>query len=234
MNAYNHVSGTVHPSVFDTDLIRLELSNNGMTGSLPGNLSAMSRLQILRITNNSFTGSLPEDYPSALVEMAVGSNNFSGPIPDRWSDLVSLQYLDASVNQFSGPVPSTLASLPILSYLDLSSNGLSSIDAYADALLLRDQTGYPSQLVHVNFSGNDLVSLPPHLASAGVLVGALSQIFATAQLFAFENNQIAEFPLWATTYLKIPDLDIEIGSNPYVCPEGDHGCVPSPFFKKKI
>ncbi|PHT29922.1 hypothetical protein CQW23_30489 [Capsicum baccatum] len=57
-----------------------------------------------------------------LKNLSVASN-FSGPIPDSISELMSMQSSDLTHNSLSGPLPSSLTKLNNLVYLNLSVNG---------------------------------------------------------------------------------------------------------------
>ncbi|MED6148846.1 LRR receptor-like serine/threonine-protein kinase ghr1 [Stylosanthes scabra] len=114
-------------SVFSnlTKLVRLSMSNNSISGKLPGNIGDLKSLEFLDISNNLFSSSLPAGVGSlgSLQNMSLAGNNFSGSIPDLISAMASLQSLDLSRNSFSGGLPVSLTKLANLVSLNLSHNG---------------------------------------------------------------------------------------------------------------
>ncbi|CAD5193705.1 unnamed protein product [Musa acuminata subsp. malaccensis] len=81
----------------------IDLSNNGLSGSIPEELGNLQSLQTLNLSWNYLTGEIP--------------NNIKG--------MQQLETLDLSRNNLSGSIPSTLATLNFLNHLNLSYNNLS-------------------------------------------------------------------------------------------------------------
>jgi len=81
---------------------------------------------------------------SNLEILSLGTNDFSGSIPDSFGHLRKLQKLDLRRNRLSGKVPNTLSDLQSLNYINLTDNNL-----YGDI---------PVQLLQVghDFTGNNL------------------------------------------------------------------------------
>jgi Leucine-rich repeat (LRR) protein len=84
-------------------IILLDMTNNGLSGTLPPSL-------------NNLTG---------LISLGLSGNNLSGPIPPLLSGLTQLQALDVSNNHLSGELPALLGNLISLRTLNLSANALS-------------------------------------------------------------------------------------------------------------
>ncbi len=84
-------------------LLALDLSYNGLSGTLPLGLGDMASLQLLDVSYNLLSGTLPADLcrasngaQSPLAQLTIGGNGFGGSIDIRnCSDLV---YIDASVS----------------------------------------------------------------------------------------------------------------------------------------
>ncbi|KAK1313476.1 putative LRR receptor-like serine/threonine-protein kinase [Acorus calamus] len=59
-----------------------------------------------------------------MARLRLSNNSFSGPIPQKFSSLISLNLLDLSSNYLSGEIPISLANLKYLTFLNLSFNML--------------------------------------------------------------------------------------------------------------
>ncbi|XP_011028449.1 PREDICTED: probable leucine-rich repeat receptor-like protein kinase At5g49770 isoform X3 [Populus euphratica] len=85
----------------------ITLASMGLKGTLSGDISNLSELQILDLSYN------PE---------------LSGPLPPAIGDLKKLTSLILVSCRFSGPIPDTIGSLPQLTYLDMSNNSFEATD----------------------------------------------------------------------------------------------------------
>ncbi|GAA4463200.1 hypothetical protein GCM10023189_40960 [Nibrella saemangeumensis] len=85
------------------------LPTNGLSGTLPGSLTALSGLQVLNLFNNQVTGTLPESWSSLtnLKDLNLSGNQFTGSLPESWSSLANLQFLLLSDNQLTGCFPAS-------------------------------------------------------------------------------------------------------------------------------
>ncbi len=112
------------------NVLALELSNNGLTGTIPPEIGALGALQELLLgssgRNAALTGSIPPELGNlqSLRYLDLGGNELAGAIPPELGSLENLTYLDLHSNELAGPVPPELESLENLFYLDLSSNDL--------------------------------------------------------------------------------------------------------------
>jgi hypothetical protein len=132
------------PSWFSTfsDLARLEILNNEMTGSIPDLFfSTKTALEILSLSNNSFEGTIPYQALNQLVELHLDGNLFTSwpspsasltnmqvielqrnllqeiPTDDAFSRMLSLWRFDISDNPtLNLPVPTFWANHSSLSY----------------------------------------------------------------------------------------------------------------------
>ncbi|VFQ44808.1 hypothetical protein [Desulfoluna butyratoxydans] len=102
---------------FDTTssspLIGIDLSNNGLTGSIPQTISTFSE----------------------LVSINLSQNNLLGAIPDSIGSITRLESIDLSYNRLRGTIPSTIVNLKKLSSINLSHNHLCSDNANTIAFL---------------------------------------------------------------------------------------------------
>ncbi|KAH1236925.1 putative LRR receptor-like serine/threonine-protein kinase [Glycine max] len=165
-------------SVFSnlTKLVKLSMSNNSISGKLPGNIAEFKSLEFLDVSNNLFSSSLPVGIGklSSLQNLSLAGNNFSGSIPDSISGMASIQSLDLSCNSFSGPLLASLTKLTNLVSFNLSHNcftgkipkgfelifSLEKIDLHGNMLEghLDDEFILFSSASYVDFSENMLVS----------------------------------------------------------------------------
>ncbi|PHT97435.1 hypothetical protein BC332_33647 [Capsicum chinense] len=86
---------------------------------------ANPRITSLNLTNVGITGSLPPSISrlTALSHLWLGSNKLTGEIPDL-SSLQSLETLHLEDNQLQGPIPESLGKLPKLREVFLQNNHL--------------------------------------------------------------------------------------------------------------
>lgn len=87
-----------------TDLLTLDLSNNNLTGSLPGEVRLLTSLRTLNLSYNKFTG-----------------------VPAEVGQLKDLEYLDLAHNELTG-LPQELGNLSKLKELILTGNNYSQAD----------------------------------------------------------------------------------------------------------
>ncbi|GJW12933.1 receptor-like protein kinase 2 [Tanacetum coccineum] len=65
-------------------MIALNLSRNGLTGSIPAQISALNKLSILDMSYNKLEGNLsPLSHLDNLVSLNISYNNFTGYLPDN-------------------------------------------------------------------------------------------------------------------------------------------------------
>ena len=116
----------------------LNLSTNGLAGSLPVALGSLPHLKWLRLPWNDLTGPIPSALGSLLnlEALILNTNDLTGPIPRALGNLTSLRRLDLHDNALTGPVPGDLRSLVNLWRLSLGGNDLTGpIPAWLDSLV---------------------------------------------------------------------------------------------------
>ncbi|GJN39552.1 hypothetical protein PR202_gb28677 [Eleusine coracana subsp. coracana] len=93
----------------DNSVIRVDLGNAALSGTLVPQLGQLKNLQYLELYSNNISGTIPSELGNLtnLVSLDLYLNNFTGPIPDSLGNLVKLRFLDLSNNNLSGEVPST-------------------------------------------------------------------------------------------------------------------------------
>ena len=104
----------------------LQLTTNGLYGTLPISLANLYELQTLSLDDNEISGSIPDTLYQirSLGKIDFRKNFFGSTIPDNLGELLSynLEYLDLSNNQLSGAIPSFFDSPPSYFFTNLSNN----------------------------------------------------------------------------------------------------------------
>jgi hypothetical protein len=105
---------------------KIDLENNGLSGSLPWNELAIlgPQLLILEIFANQVSGSLSTTVGelTSLIVLDLQRNGFTGTIPGEFEQLQALRHLILAENEFSGTIPSELTEVSGLESLSLSGN----------------------------------------------------------------------------------------------------------------
>ena len=104
----------------------LDLSDNGLAGSLPRELGSLENLQALRLDWNDLTGPIPDTLGSLvnLGSLSLSFNELTGSLPRELGSLVNLQTVWVGGNDFTGPIPRELGNLRKLVQLNLARNDL--------------------------------------------------------------------------------------------------------------
>lgn len=96
---------------FLTQLTRLHIDSNMLTGTLPSTLGNLVNLKYLSISRNKFTGTIPSTLGNLvqLTHLQMDSNTFTGTVPSSYGNLVQLTNLYVFDNpKLQGTIPSTL------------------------------------------------------------------------------------------------------------------------------
>ncbi|KZV25867.1 receptor-like protein kinase [Dorcoceras hygrometricum] len=105
----------------------IDLSSQGLVGSLTPHIGNLSYLINIDLQNNSFNGRIPQEIGLLwrLRRLEFSNNSFVGPIPTNLSQCRNLYYLNLLGNKLSGTIPPELGSMYKLEALGLSENTLS-------------------------------------------------------------------------------------------------------------
>ncbi|XP_057988950.1 probable leucine-rich repeat receptor-like protein kinase At1g35710 [Hevea brasiliensis] len=127
--SYNGLFGTIPLEITQLSKLRyLDLSNNQLSGIIPSGIGLLTNLEILHLAENQLNGSIPEEIEignlTSLNWLSLFGNNLSGPIPKSLSGLSSLTLLHLYRNQLSGSIPEELGNLMSISDLELGENQL--------------------------------------------------------------------------------------------------------------
>ncbi|KAK0582919.1 hypothetical protein LWI29_031145 [Acer saccharum] len=107
-------------------VIRLDLGNSNISGSLGPELGQLQHLQYLELYRNDMGGKIPKELGNlkSLVSMDLYDNRFEGQIPKSLAKLKSLRFLRLNNNKLTGSIPRELTTLANLKVFDVSNNGL--------------------------------------------------------------------------------------------------------------
>ncbi|XP_039135930.1 MDIS1-interacting receptor like kinase 2-like [Dioscorea cayenensis subsp. rotundata] len=176
-----------------SNLTKLDLSGNTLTGSIPRTLSALDKLTSLEISNNGLETSDFSEFKAmpTLTHLSLRSNNFptmelpsfilnctnltvldlsvnefNGTMPDSLgTNLVNLRCLNLSFNSFSGSIPSSIGNMASLEHLDMSFNLLEG--------KLPSTMSQLENLTYLDLSNNKLNgAIPAGLGQGGLLYHA--------------------------------------------------------------
>ena len=114
-------------SVESNRVVALDLSDNGLTGTLPQELGYLTAIRSIRLQRNALTGPIPSQVGDLenLRELYLQSNRLSEPIPPELAKLRPLELLNLRGNRLTGTLPPELGQLGALRKMWLFSNDLS-------------------------------------------------------------------------------------------------------------
>ena len=162
----NGLSGSIPAEISAlTTLTHLDLGSNWLEGGIPGEIGRLSELRVLNLVNNALTGPIPPEIGalSKLTNLNLGGNRLSDAIPAEIGRLSELRQLDLGWNNLSGPIPPKVGDLSSLEWLSLDWNQLSGG--------IPGELGQPSSLRYLNLDNNVLSgSIPPELGTLNQLM----------------------------------------------------------------
>ncbi|KAL2477324.1 Leucine-rich repeat (LRR) family protein [Forsythia ovata] len=107
-------------------VVRLDLGNSNISGSLGPELGELKHLQYLELYSNNIGGKIPKELGMLknLISMDLYGNKFEGKIPKSFAKLKSLRFLRLNDNKLTGSIPRELTTLSNLKVFDVSNNDL--------------------------------------------------------------------------------------------------------------
>lgn len=121
----NGLSGTVPWELSLIEYLgRIDFDTNELYGSVPVELGSLRGLQALWLKDNHLTGTLPKELAKAtqLASIDFEGNRLSSTLPSEWASLSNLFYLGLGLNRFDGTLPSQWAALSSMRVLDVGNN----------------------------------------------------------------------------------------------------------------
>ena len=140
----------------------VDLSDNGLTGSIPNDLGSLTNVRWLHLGVNELTGPIPEELGNLgnLESLWLWSNALTGPIPTELGNLRNLKLLNLGANELTGPIPAQLGNLTNLERLDLGGKELTT-EANALTGPIPAQLGNLANLERLDLSRNALTGPIP-------------------------------------------------------------------------
>ena len=91
-------------------VLRLNLGDNELTGSIPAELAQLKDLRRLNLGGNELTGSIPAELAQLqnLTQLWLYGNELTGSIPAELAQLQNLTKLWLGGNELTGGIPSGL------------------------------------------------------------------------------------------------------------------------------
>lgn len=103
------------------------IDNFGLTGSIPAQMSLLSRLEHFILKNNpDLKGNLPKELGSlkGLRQLGIYNNNLEGSIPEELFKATNLKFINLQNNDLSGPLSQKIEALEKMETLVLMNNRL--------------------------------------------------------------------------------------------------------------
>lgn len=175
-------------------VVSLELSDNGLKGTLPESLGGLRYLRKLDLSRNSIRGKVPKSVfrLRRLTVLNLRKNSLSGELPSIVGRLKILTFLDMSDNDLSGKLPCGLGRTKKLQWLSLSNNNLSGPVPKA--------LGRMESLRHLEIEGNHLTGDLPQI------LGGLKNL----QTVLLKGNALSgKIPIGLLTLPKLVRLEIK-------------------------
>ncbi|MCL7035787.1 hypothetical protein MKW94_016688 [Papaver nudicaule] len=177
----------------------MDAHSNLLSGPLPTSLLNSPTIQFLNLRNNSFSGSLNLNWTnmSNLRSLDLRTNRLHGPIPDTLSSCRKLRFLNLARNYLNSPVPDSFKNLHALSFLSLSNSSLHNISATLEAL--QHCKNLTTLILSINFHGEEIPNANFHFKSLQALVIPHCRLTGS-------------IPHWLRSTTKLQLLDLSLNS----------------------
>ena len=98
--------------------IELDLSNTGLTRSIPSKIGDLKNLERIYLSRNQLSGEIPPEigHLTNLTSLNLSDNQLTGEIPFEFGNLTNLRYLNLNDNQLIGEISENICNLNIIWY----------------------------------------------------------------------------------------------------------------------
>ncbi|CAJ1948253.1 unnamed protein product [Cylindrotheca closterium] len=183
----------------------LDMTENGLRGTLPSQISYLTNLQTLFFAQNTMRGTLPSEIGllTSLRSFQVWTNEFFGSIPSEIGLLTGVTNLAIFGNFFEGTIPDALRNLSNLNFLSLQENVFDST--------VPTWLGEMTQLDGLGLGGN---------LFSGTIPTELSQLTLLSTLQLWENQLQGSIPSELSQLTSLTSLGLSSNSlNGTIAPE---------------
>ena len=161
------------------NLTHLNLFDNELRGEIPPELGNLTKLKWLYLSKNNLRGEIPVELAnlSRLEHLVLWANSFNGAVPPQLGKLVNLTLLSLADNKLKGPIPAELGKLTNLEALYLWQNELSGP--------IPPELGNLTKLEGLHLSSNQL---------SGAIPSALGKLTRLTEMVLWGNRLSGEIP----------------------------------------
>ncbi len=187
-------------------VIGLDLSNNGLSGTLPPEMGQLTELQNLDLGQNKISGEIPvEIYTlSNLTTLHLHNNVITGQISQEIQNLSNLEDLDLSNNSMDGGLPSGLCEITTITKLMIENNDFGG--PYPP-----NMGNLCTQLLEYNFSRNnffcDLEDYCTGNCQDCITIGKIGR-YGVGSCFTWEKDGIVDGVTESTREVCVGDQSI--------------------------
>ncbi|XP_055829115.1 LRR receptor-like serine/threonine-protein kinase FLS2 [Solanum dulcamara] len=196
-----------------TEVTRISLSNNELTGYIPQTVHVLLSLQELYLLSNKIEGTIPDVICNLknLGALDLSENHFSGSVPSCLGNVTSLRKLHLANNKLDARLPSSLGNLQDLIEFNVSSNLLSgeipleSGNIKAATLIDLSKNNFSGKIPSTLGGLDRLINLSlAHNILEGPIPESFGKMLSLEYLDLSYNNLSGEIPksLEALVYLK--------------------------------
>lgn len=195
----------------------LELSENGLSGSIPSELGNLTNLEWMSLWDNRLSGPIPSELGNLtnLTVLMLGENKLSGLIPSELSNLTNLEVMGLWSNGLSGPIPPELGNLTNLEGLSLGGNELSGE--------IPPELGSLTELEELYLAENQLSGeIPPELGNliylewldlsenrlSGPIPPELGNLSRLTRLHLYDNRLSGPIPAELGNLISLKELSL--------------------------
>lgn len=111
----------------DKFIVRIEMEQNGVAGTLPYELSRLQNLRNLVLEEGILTGTIPTQLGELqlLEQIDLNFNLIGGPIPEELYSLTNLRQMDLNDNELTGTISTAIGQLLQMSFFQIENNLIS-------------------------------------------------------------------------------------------------------------
>jgi Leucine-rich repeat (LRR) protein len=174
------------------------MNSMGLVGTLPPELTLLTKLQELSLDSNSLSGVVPNlDKVKELKLLSLNSNNYSSKLPKWLGNLPNLVTLRLSSNNFKHAIPTEFQKITSLKNFDADNNVLSgSLNVLGEMKWIENLnlcnnhfTGTIANDFLVHLSGLQILNLSNNLLNGKIPQGLLQ--LTSLKVLALDNNSLS-------------------------------------------